>query len=910
MAGTPPAGGYGRRPGPYPLDGARGSGAAAGAVRDAEAGSDGPAPGLRERLDALADGSAGWRTAGDERWLYLFGPRRGELPRHGWKLHVSALPEDLPEVVDLLVPVLLRYACDAKFARDVEALREMNRGELDPALVGKAATLYPRPPDVTALGRELAGLLARRPGPRVLSDRRISPDAPVFYRYGPFRAAGADDAALTMTGPDGSRFPGRAGTRYRQPPWADDPFAAGRTRGPGAPRTIGGRFRLTGGIARSPFGDVYRARDLGTGAHVVVKQARAHVGEDAHGFDAQGRLRHEHAVLAALSGVDGVPRVVDHVRHGADEFLVTTDCGPTDLRRDVLERGPYGGLPRPRGAGADPYGPMPWGAGHATGRDVVTLARRLLVLLGGVHTRGVVVGDLKPANVVLGAGGTVRLVDFGVAALHGDRPSGATRGYSMPVHRAGRPPAPADDLYALGATLHFALTGMDPVVVDRDPGVNRDRTLACLAAARPGPANRTARALVAGLLDLDPAARERCARRFLAGAAPGGRRLPSPPRVGPALLEGVIGHTVASCVDALPGLLAGPGSARPGSRLTLYDGAAGVGLELLHHGEFPGVPEAVAGLARRVARDPALTALTGSFYLGRTGVDLFLDAASVLPGAPAAPAPTVGARPYDGTGDQIGGTAGTGTGLLALARRAGADGREERARALVSGAAACARTLVEAWDDAEPPRPEASAASSQAAFGFGFAHGRAGTVHFLHAFHRLTGDPAAGAAADRGLAELLEHTPRLLELATRPEAHRRYGSWCRGLAGIGTLLVGIGRTGKDEEALELGVRCAWACHALAPRMSLVTQCCGLSGVGELLLDAAAATGEGRLWDAADEVAGLVLARSGGPPGRPVFPDNTMVSASPAWATGTAGVLSFFRRLHARGHPRPWSPAAT
>ncbi|MCT9094085.1 hypothetical protein N4G70_35335 [Streptomyces sp. ASQP_92] len=55
------------------------------------------------------------------------------------------------------------------------------------------------------------------------------------------------------------------------------------------------------------------------------------------------------------------------------------------------------------------------------------------------------------------------------------------------MYRPDAEPDPADDLYALGATPHFALTGMDPVVVDPDRAVNCDRTLACLAPAAPAP---------------------------------------------------------------------------------------------------------------------------------------------------------------------------------------------------------------------------------------------------------------------------------------------------------------------------------------------------------------------------------------------------------------------------------------
>ncbi|MFJ8255509.1 class IV lanthionine synthetase LanL [Streptomyces sp. NPDC094466] len=859
--------------------------------------------GIGQRIETLL-ADCDRRLVMDGQWLCLFAPRPlgGELPDHGWKLHVSARPDDLSPLVDLVVPVLLRYLCDAKFARNAEVLGVMNSGDRDPALVGKAITVYPRAEDVTALGGELADLLSGRPGPRVLSDRRIRPGAPVYYRYGPFRATGVDDAALAMTGPDGVRFPGRAGTRYRQPPWAADPFRPADPPTGRPTRLIGGRYCLTRGITRSAHGDVYRAVDSATGEHLIVKQARAHAGVDANGVDARDRLRHEHTVLAALTGVDGVPRVRERIRHGDDEYLVTTDCGPRDLRRDVLAHGPFQPVAATVPAGSGTAG------GIATGRGVAELARRLLAVLDSVHARGVVVGDLKPSNIVLGDDGAAHLVDFGVSALDGDRPSGATPGYSMPVYRAGRPSGPADDLYALGATLHFALTGMDPVVVDRDDEVNRDRTLACLAAVLPGAAHRPVRELIAGLMHPDPVQRATCVRRWRAQISPLAPECGTPPpRVTPGMLEDLIAHTVATCVSAAAQLPTGPASraGQQGFGLTLYDGSAGVGLELLHHTQQPGVPQAVVGLAHRTAHHSALATLTAALHTGRTGVDLFLDSATALNGAPASATPH-SVSSYDDTGDQISGAAGVGTGLLTLAQRARMAGREEEARARLAAAEECVHGLLAARAVRERAEPQSSAADSEAAFTLGFAHGRAGVIHFLHAYHRFTGHPAAGAAAREDLAELIAHIPRLLALAARPEAHRRYGSWCRGLAGIGALLIETGRYEGDPPTTDLGVQCAWACRDLAPRMSPVSQCCGLSGVGELLIDAAAATGDQRLHRAAEDVAGLIVARSGGTMRKPLFPDNTLAASGPGWATGSAGVLSFLRRLRDRGGPRLWN----
>ncbi|MFB7469936.1 class IV lanthionine synthetase LanL [Kitasatospora sp. NPDC056184] len=835
--------------------------------------------------------------AGDG-WLYLHDPEMPALA-HGWKLHLSARPKHLADLVDLVLPVLLRHRCDAKFAAGAAVLGQLNSGLRGAAAVGKAVTVYPAPGGITALAAELAEALAGRPGPRVVSDRRLRADAPVYYRYGPFRADG-DDPDLVMTGPAGETFRGLADASYRQPPWAADPFAADAPPPEATTRVGDGRYRITAGIARSPNGHVYRAVELATGRAVVVKQARAFVAEDPSGTDARGRLRHERRVLAALDGVPGVPQLVDYFRHGEDEYLVSTARGPRDLRRDVLGSGPY----RPDGRGA-------------TGRDWWALARGLLAVLDAVHARGVVVRDLKPANVVLDGSGGCSLVDFGVSSLAGERPEGATRGYGLPGTGEARP---ADDHYALGATLHWAATGLDPVVIDPDPAVNRERTLACLAAALPAlPAGgrETADAVVAavaGLLSLDAGERAEAAAELRSGVPAGAVRAVRPTRpVRPAaahrppavtgdLLGEAVRHTLDRSVRMAHELVdTAPGGGRPRTLLSLYDGAAGLGLELLQHPDRPEVRTAAAALARWTAAHPALGRLGPGLHDGRAGVDLFLAGAARLLGTER---PAVPGEPLadDLPADQVSGAAGIGTARLLLARSSRADGRPEEAERHLAVAAECARRLT----DGRPTGPRETPNPGTAALVEGFAHGRAGLAHFLLA--QTAAQSAARTSpipeATRRLVDgLASDVPRLASAVGAPGATRRYGSWCRGLAGIGTVLVQAARHYREPALLARAAEAAAACRTLAPRMGMTGQCCGLAGVGDLLVDLAAATGDERHWHAAEEVAGLILARGGGPWGRPLLPGGDPAAESPAWAVGTPGVLGFLRRLQRRGGPR-------
>jgi serine/threonine protein kinase len=95
------------------------------------------------------------------------------------------------------------------------------------------------------------------------------------------------------------------------------------------------------------------------------------------------------------------------------------------------------------------------------------IAERLLRAVGLLHRRQILHRDIKPENLLLGDDGELRLLDFGLAYCPGlsqDLPWAlpGTPSYIAPEAFRGDVPTPRQDLYAVGVTLYFLLTGHYP----------------------------------------------------------------------------------------------------------------------------------------------------------------------------------------------------------------------------------------------------------------------------------------------------------------------------------------------------------------------------------------------------------------------------------------------------------------
>lgn len=387
---------------------------------------------MRETCDAPVDdisfleaisvsASRGWIIRRPRRGPWISARRRGtRSPAAGWKLHVSATTQSAADVLDRALPILLDEGAAFKVAAALSVVAALNEGEGGISQIGKFITVYPRDEAqalrlVTALDEATAGL----PGPRVATDRELRAGSLVHYRYGSF-VGRPEDAEPPVPTVD---------------PFVASGVADARKRGP-----VGGRYVVVSTLHRSASGSVLLAADVEAGISCVLKRAGrdARVGPD--GLDARDRLRHEASVLERLAPDPRVPAMHGLVEDGGDLYLVMEHIVGHTL--GSLVTGP-----------CDEERTLAW-------------ARQLVSILRSLHGAGLVYRDLNPLNVFVSADGSLRLIDFELACLTGSSgPAAGTPGYCSPQQMAGAPASEADDVYGLGAILHFLSTGTDPGTV-------------------------------------------------------------------------------------------------------------------------------------------------------------------------------------------------------------------------------------------------------------------------------------------------------------------------------------------------------------------------------------------------------------------------------------------------------------
>jgi eukaryotic-like serine/threonine-protein kinase len=212
------------------------------------------------------------------------------------------------------------------------------------------------------------------------------------------------------------------------------------TLSPPAGQLLDGRYRIESWLARGGMATVYLGTDTRLDRTVALKIAHQELAGDA---EFVRRFIGEARAAARLSSPN-VVAVYDQGSAGDIHYLAMEYVpGPT-LRALLTERGRLGP------------------------REALDIIEGVLTGLAAAHESGIVHRDVKPENVLLAPGGTVKVADFGLArAVAGADQSKTgqiigTAAYLAPEQVQGGTSDMRTDVYATGVMLFELLTGLQP----------------------------------------------------------------------------------------------------------------------------------------------------------------------------------------------------------------------------------------------------------------------------------------------------------------------------------------------------------------------------------------------------------------------------------------------------------------
>ncbi|WP_246864238.1 protein kinase domain-containing protein [Stenotrophomonas maltophilia] len=381
---------------------------------------------------------------------------------HGWKIHISSIPENAEETIRLACKEIAAAGALFKFCSDPRMLAMSLGKGWSRFQLGKFITIYPESePQFLELLERLHLCTQHLGGPHILTDRPYKGSSVVYYRYGAhaegFRPDIYGNRQQGFRLDDGAWHDDVRGAQFRLPPGYSDPVDRLQTAAadpPPADILLDQRYRVLGALKFNGTGGIYHGVDTRTGRRIVIREVRGFAGstEVVAPHVLVGGIQRESRILQKLSGTGLVPEFVALFKEWNNWFLVEEQLEASTLWDSAMDF--Y--FSEELQTAADGFGRIR--------EKIIRIAEALSI----IHSRGVVLRDLTRSNVMFTAAGQVKFIDLEFAHEIGvdDRwVKGWTPGYASAEQRASHRPTVQEDHYALGVLildmLTFCASGLD-----------------------------------------------------------------------------------------------------------------------------------------------------------------------------------------------------------------------------------------------------------------------------------------------------------------------------------------------------------------------------------------------------------------------------------------------------------------
>lgn len=341
-----------------------------------------------------------WECHQDRHWTYCMNTLQS-LPVQGWKIHVSCV---LPEAENMLKEVsqyLFNTGTSFKFVKNYKELLLKNSKYGDRGSSGKFITVYPQNQDHFLKLLDSLDDLTKHysKGAYILSDKRWK-SGNIFFRYGGFKEMYTvidGKKVLALKTPEGEYVADERNPFYTVPYFVTEPDVLFEEEETNISSKLD-EFEISEALHFSNGGGVYKAISNLDGKLVVIKEGRPQAGIDATGRDAYARIKHEGKILKRLKQCTHVVEFREIFKEWEHVFLVEEYIEGISLQQWVASNYPFESIDK-----------------KAYAIQAMKVLGNLQCAIEEIHSYGVGIGDLQPANIIVQKDLSIKLIDFEVA---------------------------------------------------------------------------------------------------------------------------------------------------------------------------------------------------------------------------------------------------------------------------------------------------------------------------------------------------------------------------------------------------------------------------------------------------------------------------------------------------------------
>jgi len=210
------------------------------------------------------------------------------------------------------------------------------------------------------------------------------------------------------------------------------------------------RYTIKKILGKGAMGKIYLAHDSRLSDDRAIKEMNPSFLEEEEKDDFLELFKQEAHILSRLHHLN-LPKVIDYFFEGGRYYLVMDYIHGENLKEYVEKQSPPVEIEKTR--------------------KIISQICDVLSYLHNQKPAPIIFRDLKPSNIMIMPDLTVKLIDFGIARIFKDSKKSdtvivGTPGFAPPEQYGKRQTDEKSDIYSLGATLYYIMTGHIPDMPD------------------------------------------------------------------------------------------------------------------------------------------------------------------------------------------------------------------------------------------------------------------------------------------------------------------------------------------------------------------------------------------------------------------------------------------------------------